>query len=194
MSDEELRTAINRKNLENQYRQAFPERVTAGQKMINGLKNYAVNVATEGTKKAASDFIDKKLRDTLGLNVKDEMDELKKAATKAEYESKITKAKTADLQYQKLKKEYDNANKKPDDESETSGGSSKGKTSSKSEAEKEAAASKSAKDVEAHKEKINDEVRDLAKKMGVKLTSDLKDQPLATDEEIEELIKRYDRM
>ena len=94
MSDDEIRTKINRIRLENELKSLTPESKSAGQKFIEGLKNQAISTITDKGTKIAGDYVDKKVRDTLGLNEKDDTAKLKKEAEKLNYKRQIALAKS----------------------------------------------------------------------------------------------------
>lgn len=58
MSDDELRKAVNRLQLEKQYRDLSPKNVSAGKKFVNNvMKNVVVPAATEASKQIIRDTI-----------------------------------------------------------------------------------------------------------------------------------------
>lgn len=70
MSNKEIADKIERIRLENTLKSLTPERMTAGQKFANGMKNAAVSVIKDKGTRLVGDYIDKKLRDKLGLSSK----------------------------------------------------------------------------------------------------------------------------
>lgn len=72
MSDDELRTIVNRLSLEQQYKALNPKHESVGKKFFDK----AVNSAVDGGATVVKDWTVKKLKDHLGLNAKD-LDPLK---------------------------------------------------------------------------------------------------------------------
>lgn len=70
MSNQEIQDKIDRIRLENTLKSLTPEKMSAGQKFTNGMKNAAISIAKDKGTKIVGDLIDKKLRETLGLNNK----------------------------------------------------------------------------------------------------------------------------
>ena len=70
MSNKEIQDKIDRIRLENTLKSLTPERVSAGQKFVDGLKGAAVSIAKDKGTKIVGDYIEKKLRDKLGLDDK----------------------------------------------------------------------------------------------------------------------------
>ena len=70
MSNKEIADKIERIRLENTLKSLTPERMTAGQKFANEMKNAAISIAKDKGTKIVGDLIDKKLRETLGLSNK----------------------------------------------------------------------------------------------------------------------------
>ena len=71
MSNKEIQDKIDRIRLENTLKSLTPEHVSAGQKFVNGLKGAAISIAKDKGTKIVGDYIDKKLRDKIGLNDKE---------------------------------------------------------------------------------------------------------------------------
>ena len=95
MSDEEIQAKIDRINLENKLKSLTPEKMTAGQKFANGLKDAAISIAKDKGTKIVGDYIDKQLRDILGLSdnqSKTASDILKERAQDMENRKKIAEA------------------------------------------------------------------------------------------------------
>lgn len=79
MSDDEIRAAIARKQLENQFKALNPEKVSKGRKFINTLgKDVIAPAATT----VGKEYLTKKLKDLTGLNDKETKSELKKLEEK----------------------------------------------------------------------------------------------------------------
>lgn len=72
MSDQEIRDAIARKQLENQYKQLVlgPDEVSAGKKYMNTLKDKAINALIDVEVNTGKAYVEKALKDSLGLNEK----------------------------------------------------------------------------------------------------------------------------
>ena len=70
MSNQEIQDKIDRIRLENTLKSLTPEKMSAGQKFVNGMKNAAISIAKDKGTKIVGDLIDKKLRETLGLSNK----------------------------------------------------------------------------------------------------------------------------
>lgn len=70
MSNQEIQDKIDRIRLENTLKSLTPEKMSAGQKFVNGMKNAAISIAKDKGTKIVGDLIDKKLRKTLGLSNK----------------------------------------------------------------------------------------------------------------------------
>lgn len=70
MSNQEIQDKIDRIRLENTLKSLTPEKMSAGQKFVNGMKNAAISIVKDKGTKIVGDLIDKKLRETLGLSNK----------------------------------------------------------------------------------------------------------------------------
>lgn len=78
MSDDDLRKAINRMQLEQQYRQLNPQKISKGKSFVNKIANdVVIPAATNAAKQALTDYLNKQSREVLGLNNK-EVDPFKK--------------------------------------------------------------------------------------------------------------------
>lgn len=71
MSNEEIQAKIDRIRLENTLNSLTPKHVTTGEKFVNGLKGAAIGIAKDKGTKLVGDYVDKQLRNKLGLNDKD---------------------------------------------------------------------------------------------------------------------------
>lgn len=80
MTDAELREKINRAQLERQYAQLYPKKVSMGKKFADKVINDVVApAATNAARNLAQDYINKKGKELLGLNeAADPMKKLKK--------------------------------------------------------------------------------------------------------------------
>ena len=70
MSNKEIQDKIDRIRLENTLKSLTPEKMSAGQKFVNGMKDAAISIAKDKGTRIVGDLIDKKLRETLGLSDK----------------------------------------------------------------------------------------------------------------------------
>lgn len=106
MSDEELISAINRTRLEQQYSQLHPAKVSKGKKFMESL---TYEVVLPAAKEAGKNYIQKTLKDKLGLDDKEgSLSALKKEYDKLNYQKQIKDLKKQmDPELEKLKKEYD---------------------------------------------------------------------------------------
>lgn len=107
MTDEELRSAINRLELEKRYRDLSPKQVSKGKKFVGDFVDKAVVPAvTEASKNLARDYLMKIGKKKLGLDVKDSeqayIDNL----------SKKVKKMTLEKSYRNLTEELNNSVKK----------------------------------------------------------------------------------
>lgn len=92
MTDDELRSKINRIQLENQYRSLNPEKVSFGKKMASKFLNEAIVPAATSAGRA---YIEKALKDALGVNAKEAVSEYDKL--KKEVDLKSLKKQNAEL-------------------------------------------------------------------------------------------------
>ena len=76
MSDDELRKAINRLQLEKQYRELTPKQTSAGRRFMKSIMNDVVAPAAKNVGKA---YLEKQLRYSLGLVEDKDKDKKKKA-------------------------------------------------------------------------------------------------------------------
>lgn len=125
MSDQEIRDAIARKQLENQYKQLVlgPDEVSAGKKYMNTLKDKAINALIDAGVNVGKAYVEKALKDRLGLNdkgtdlnteiQKENLKSRKLANESAELKLKQEKAKV------KADKKEDRAEKKEEKKSES---------------------------------------------------------------------------
>ena len=106
MSDEELISAINRTRLEQQYSQLHPAKVSKGKKFMESL---TYEVVLPAAKNAGKNWIENKLKDTLGLNEKsDGINALRKEVERANLQKQLKELKKeADPELEKLKKEVE---------------------------------------------------------------------------------------
>ena len=106
MSDDELMTAINRKRLEQQYAQLNPAKVSKGKQFMESL---TYEVVLPAAKSAGKNWVEKKLKDSLGLNDKeDSLSALKKEVERMNLNKQLKDLKKeADPEIEKLKKEVE---------------------------------------------------------------------------------------
>lgn len=88
MSDEELRTKVNRLQLEKQYRDLTPRQVSKGRAFYE--KNIAPAL-NETIKNIAKDYTNKKLREVFGLKNENYLDALQKEVKKLTLEAQKEK-------------------------------------------------------------------------------------------------------
>lgn len=71
MSNEEIQAKIDRIRLENTLKSLTPQQTSRGERFVNGLKGTAISIARDKGTKIVGDYVDKQLRNKLGLNNKD---------------------------------------------------------------------------------------------------------------------------
>lgn len=71
MSNEEIQAKIDRIRLENTLNSLTPKQTSAGQKFVDGMKGAAISIAKDKGTKIVGDYIEKQLREKLGLSDKD---------------------------------------------------------------------------------------------------------------------------
>ena len=71
MTNEEIQAKIDRIRLENTLESLTPKQTYRGEKFVNGLKDTAISVAKDKGTKLVGDYVDKQLRDKLGLKEKE---------------------------------------------------------------------------------------------------------------------------
>ena len=119
MSDKEIADKIDRIRLENTLKSLTPEHISAGQKLVNGLKDAAISIAKDKGTKIVGDYIDKQLREKLGLTdkqVKSASELLKEKAQDMENMKKIAQVEDyfSNREKQKQKKEDSKNNQNKD--------------------------------------------------------------------------------
>ena len=92
MTNTEIQAKIDRIRLENTLKSLTPKQTSKGEKFINGVKDAALSALQDKGAKLIGDYIDKKLRDTLGLSTKNTADALQSKAKEYENRLKIDKA------------------------------------------------------------------------------------------------------
>lgn len=83
MTDEELRNTINRTRMENEYKNLYPEQVSKGQRFVKSIAN---DVLAPAAKNIGRQYLEKTLKDKLGLNSKDGIEGLRKEVEKLRLE------------------------------------------------------------------------------------------------------------
>lgn len=94
MSNDEIQAKIDRIRLENTLKSLTPQQTTKGERFVNGLKNAAVSIAKDKGTKLVGDYVDKQLRNKLGLSKKESKTAaqiLQEEAQKYENRQKIDK-------------------------------------------------------------------------------------------------------
>ena len=95
MSNEEIKAKIDRIHLENALKTLEPKKVSIGQRFINTVKDTAISFAMDRGTRIVGDYIEKQLRDKLGLTnkqVKSASELLKEKAQDMENAKKIAQA------------------------------------------------------------------------------------------------------
>lgn len=92
MTNEEIQERIDRINLENKLISLTPQKVSAGQRFVNGVKGAAISIAKEKGTKIVGDYIDKQVREKLGIKDEKSMSKiLQEKAQDYENRQKIDK-------------------------------------------------------------------------------------------------------
>ena len=102
MSDDELRARIDRLTLERRFNELNPKQVSKGAAFKKAFSDTAVSVIRDNGKKVVGDYLEKKMRASLGMNVADPVKELKKEAETLNLKRQIAMSK-AYLESQKPK-------------------------------------------------------------------------------------------
>ena len=103
LANDKLNEQIRKIKLTNELKSLTPETKSIGRKIVEELRDQSISVLKDKGTKLVGDYIDKQLRDKLGMNTKDEMSSLKKEAEKLNYQRQIALAKSY-LESQKPKK------------------------------------------------------------------------------------------
>lgn len=85
MSDEELRAAINRLQMEQQYKNLNPKKVSAGEKFMKAAVDVAGKAAKDAATDAATKYLKKTLSKALGVDEKDPDEAFKALEKEAKY-------------------------------------------------------------------------------------------------------------
>lgn len=92
MTNAEIQAKIDRIRLENTLKSLTPAQTSKGEKFVNDLKDTALSMIKDKGTRLIGDYIDKQLRDKLGLNTKNTAESLQKKAQEYENRLKIDKA------------------------------------------------------------------------------------------------------
>ena len=165
MSNEEIQDKIDRIRLENTLKSLTPEKMSAGQKFVNGMKDAAISIAKDKGTRIVGDLIDKKLRETLGLSdkqAKSASEILREQAQDYENRKKVDQGQQyfKEGKYAESKTEKTSNNSKNSNKTETWSGTVEGTGTSrvKNEGEKWTRKSKSYDDpIDAEWREVNDD-------------------------------------
>ena len=92
MTNQEIQERIDRINLENKLISLTPQKVSAGQRFVNGVKGAAISIAKDKGTRIVGDYIDKQVREKLGLKDQKSMSKiLQEKAQDYENRQKIDK-------------------------------------------------------------------------------------------------------
>lgn len=92
MTNQELQERIDRIRLENTLASLTPQKVSAGQRFVNGVKGAAISIAKDKGTKIVGDYIDKQVREKLGIKDQKSMSKiLQEKAQDYENRQKIDK-------------------------------------------------------------------------------------------------------
>lgn len=89
MTNEEIQKKIDRIRLENTLKSLTPKQTTRGERFVNAVKESAISIAKDKGTKLVGDYLDKKLRDALGMNEKSTSKSLQEKAQDYENRKKI---------------------------------------------------------------------------------------------------------
>lgn len=137
MSNKEIADKIERMRLENTLKSLTPEEISRGRKLVDGLKDTAIDMTIDRGTKLVGDYIDKQLRNKLGLTdkqVKSASELLKEKAQDMENKKKIAQAEDyfSNREKQKQKQaEKEQQQKKDETKTETWSGTVEGEGTSK---------------------------------------------------------------
>ena len=171
MSNQEIADKIERIRLENTLKSLTPEKMSAGQKFANGMKNAAISIVKDKGTKLVGDYIDKQLRDKLGLSdkkVKTASELLREQAQDYENRKKVDQGqqyfkegKYAESKTKSKTESSSNNNEKSSNKTETWSGTVEGKGTSKARAEWEKWTSRKSKSyddpIDAEWREVNDD-------------------------------------
>lgn len=83
MSNQELQAKVDRLRLEKQLKDLTPEHKTAGQKFVGFVKDTSMSIIKDKGTRILGDYVDKQVRDAIGLNKKDPLTKSQKLAQDA---------------------------------------------------------------------------------------------------------------
>lgn len=83
MSNQELQAKVDRLRLEKQLKDLTPEHKTAGQKFVGFVKDTSISIIKDKGTRILGDYVDKQVRDAIGLNKKDPLTKSQKLAQDA---------------------------------------------------------------------------------------------------------------
>lgn len=125
MSNEEIAAKIERLRLEQTLASLTPDTRSKGQKFLASIVDLALDTAKKKGTQLVGDYVDKQLRDKLGLNKSDTSDKLKKMAQDYENRQKVDKGqqyfKEGPYAEKKSKKSDNTQNQNKSDDSPWSG-------------------------------------------------------------------------
>lgn len=126
MTNAEIQAKIDRIRLENTLKSLTPAQTSKGEKFINDLKDTALSMIKDKGTRLIGDYIDKQLRDKLGLNTKNTAETLQKKAQEYENRLKIDKAQQyfKEGKYANKSSSQNNSNQTKDQSSSNSNDSS----------------------------------------------------------------------
>lgn len=93
MSNAEIQAKIDRIRLETTLDSLTPKHISAGEKFVKGMKDSATSILKDKGTKIVGDYLDKKIRESIGLTNKDPNAALKKEAETMNYKRQIEMAK-----------------------------------------------------------------------------------------------------
>lgn len=112
MTNKEINDRIERLRLENTLKSMTPEQISIGRKIVNAAKDTAISIAKDKGTRILGDFVDKKVREAIGLSnskTKTESERLKEKAT--DLENKVKIAKNEDFLAKRKLKNQQNSHK-----------------------------------------------------------------------------------
>lgn len=83
MSNQELQAKVDRLRLEKQLKDLTPAQKSAGQKFVSFLKDTSVSIIKDKGTRILGDYVDKQVRDAIGLNKKEPLSKSQKLAQEA---------------------------------------------------------------------------------------------------------------
>lgn len=89
MTNDEIQKKIDRIRLENTLKSLTPKQITRGERFLKAVKDSAVSIAKDKGTKLVGDYLDKKMRDALGMNKQPSSKKLQEKAQEYENRRKI---------------------------------------------------------------------------------------------------------